>query len=132
MHQTNELLKKLYQGPTKESEQQPKGISPSTWLEIWTRLEATKLIWEELDSSTSEYWRISLDGYDYHDLLRGCEGADNWKKSKADFTLGAFKELCKRPVKHQSHQLYLPSKDQKASKEAIERFRQERKLKTGI
>ena len=40
------------------------------------------MVFEELDSSTSEYWRISLEGYSEEDLMRGCNEADNWKRSK--------------------------------------------------
>ena len=61
------------------------------------------MVWEELDSTTSEYWRIGLDGYSYDDLMRGCEGADNWTKSKADFGLGAFKFLCRKPHSNASY-----------------------------
>lgn len=56
-------------------------------------------MWEELDSTTSEYWRVSLDGHSFEDLMRGCDGADNWTRSKSDFTIGTFKKLCAKEHK---------------------------------
>lgn len=106
LSQTLILGQKLYQDPINEKSKQPEGISKNLWFEVWTRLEATKLVWEETDSSTSEYWRVTLDGYSEEDLMRGCNGADNWSKSKADFTVGAFKKLCKQPIFNAA---YLPA-----------------------
>lgn len=109
-----QLMQSLYgQNQTNEKPPPPKGISPSIWMEVWSRLEAAKVIWEELDSTTSEYWRVGLDGYDYKDLMRGCDGADCWTKSKADFGLGAFKFLCRKPHSNGSYKPFvkaLPNK----------------------
>lgn len=107
VNQSIELASKLCRDPISEKPKRPQGIEPSIWQKVWSRLEASKVIWEELDSTVSEYWRINLDGHSYDDLMRGCDAASDWKRSKSDFTLGAFKELCKRPTHHPSHQLFI-------------------------
>ena len=69
-------------------------------------------MWDELDSTTSDYWRVSLDGYSQKDLDRGCEGADNWTGKKADFGMGTFKRFCRKPHSNGSYKIYerLPHK----------------------
>lgn len=63
-------------------------------------------MWETIDSTTSEYWRTRLDGLSYDALMRGCDEADLWTGSKANFTVGVFKKMCKRPIADPSHKLY--------------------------
>ena len=96
-------LVSLYQNQTSEKQTQRRGISPDIWIRVWSRLEATKLIWEELDSSTSEYWRVTLDGLTEQELMKGCDGADEWSQAKANFTVGAFRKLCRKDRLHPSH-----------------------------
>ena len=84
------------------------------------------MIWEELDSSTSEYWRVGLDGFSEADLMRGCDGADNWSRSKSDFTIGAFKKLCQKHVNHPSQKPFkaLPRGDVLPPEEAHKRAKE--------
>lgn len=98
-------LNQLYQSPTSEKRQHStaSSIPRELWAVVWSRLQAAKLVWEEVDSSTSLYWMDSLKGKTEADLMRGCDLADNWTGRKADFTLGVFKEMCRKPVSDASH-----------------------------
>ncbi|PHR99237.1 MAG: hypothetical protein COA78_25170 [Blastopirellula sp.] len=63
--------------------------------------------------------------------MRGCKGADDWTRSKADFGLGAFKFLCRKPHSNGSYKYYsakaLPNKpmDGKELKSRLQAMREE-------
>lgn len=107
MKPVNQLvnLQKLFQGPTSEKPKPLKGIDFATWEIVWSRLELAKVVWEAIDSTTSEYWRTRLDGFSVEDVMRGCDAADHWAEPKS-LTIGAFEKLCKRPIADPSHNLY--------------------------
>jgi hypothetical protein len=99
---------------------------------VWSRLEAAKLVWEELDSSTSAYWKSRLDDYSEESLMGGCDLADQWKGNKSNFTLGIFTSMCQKPRTHASHKPFTPIESQPASKEIVEFYRNQRKARVGF
>jgi len=66
--------------------------------------------------------------------MNGCDGADNWSRSKADFTIGAFKKLCQKHINkaehhlHESRQLELRASDKKT----VEYWKAKRKERSGL
>lgn len=122
-----DLLKKLYQGETKREKSSP--LSPEKARLIQQGLE--KLVSYGLlnDPHAIRDWANGLVDLDERALVEGFRKA---KDHTGYMSLGDLRGLCKVPMSHASHNLYLPEPSKKASKEAIERFRQERKLKTGI
>ena len=110
MEHSNDLIAKLYQGPTKSEQTQceSSSISRLAWAETWSRLEAAGVVWEEVDSSTSEYWlaQLSTESFSEAELAFGCDQADNYA-DRSKITLGTFKKLC-RPDKVENAQMYHP------------------------
>jgi len=64
--------------------------------------------------------------------MRGCDLADEWKGNKSNFTLGIFSEMCRKPIKNASHQIFKPVESKKASREVVEFYRKQRKERVGF
>jgi len=66
--------------------------------------------------------------------MNGCDGADNWSRSKADFTIGAFKKLCQKHVNNESHRLHEDRQlgHDKSSEQSRMKFRELRQRRSGI
>jgi len=104
--QSIEFNQRLYQNQTKENEKRLKGLDPDLWETVWSRLQGAKVVWEELDSTTSLYWMSQTRDLSEHELMSGCDKADKWEGRKADFHLGVFRALCKIETPKASHRPY--------------------------
>jgi hypothetical protein len=99
------------------------------WPEVWMKLQAMNLVWEELDSSTSLYWMASLKDLGVESVMYGLREAKSFTGS---LTMGKFRKMCAKTVSHPSHHKFEAIEHKAASpeyaKENLRKLREDLKL----
>lgn len=119
----NQFLEGLYRGETK---QEP----PSTPSDVLKRA-LNKLVSYGLlsDPGAASDWANALTDKTDQEIVEGIRKAKDYK---GYLTMGEFRQMCKLPRAHPSHQSFVPIESKPASKERIEFWRNKRKAEIGI